>query len=371
MTGTGRRILFGCHGVPFSSDVNSWAYNLFTRMRRDGLDVIQANLISEADAFFFRYSRGEDFEDPRRLGSVCNCTIEKPALEQQPAVMDVIRSCAPDLLVAWGVTAAVLLRNAAPHLPLVLVACECHQLAQLIEVGAIRDAVSFRSAVERGVKFPVQPEDPEVVAVQRCDLLVLPSAQAQFAFGHFFPSQAGKIYARTFSPADLVEDEAAEFADLRRPFAERDIDVLFADGDWRPRVKNLDLASRIASRLGDFEVQIVGEHHKRLPRAHVHGVLRHRRDLYALLGRTKLLACPALADVGPGVLFEASAMGCNVVAWATSGYTELCHDELRVSGWRVPECIQPIRRGTSRPFDDNRAHFLGSTTDLIEILSVF
>jgi hypothetical protein len=241
-----RRILFGCRGVPFSIDANAWAYNLFERMRRDGLDVVHGNLISEADAFFFRYSHGEGFENPRRLGSVRSCTIEEPVLREQPALSNLIRSCTPDLLVAWGVAAAVLPRNAAPGLPLVLVASGCRQLEHLIEEGAVRDWLSFRSAAERGVKFPLRPEDREVVAVQRCDLLILTSFQARFAFGHFFPSQVGRIYARTPSPADLVYEEAEQFAHLRRPFAERDVDLRFADGDWRPRVKNLDLVRRRA-----------------------------------------------------------------------------------------------------------------------------
>lgn len=366
-----RRILFGCRGVPFSSDANAYAYNLFERMRRDGLDVVHANLISEADAFFFRYSHGEDFEDPRRLASVRSCTIEEPVLREQPALSDLIRSWAPDLLVAWGVDAAVLLRNAAPDLPLVLVASGCRQLEHLIEEGAVRDWLSFRRAAERGVKFPLRLEDREVAAVLRSGLLILTSLQARFAFGHFFPSQVGRIYARTLSPADLVDDEAERFADLRRPFAERDVDLLFADGDWRPRSKNLDLVRRIASRLGDLEVHVVGEHHEPVRRAHVHGLPRQRRDLYALLGRTKVLACPALSDAGPGVLFEAAAMGCNVVASASSGYAELCGDELRVTGSRDSEFAERIRRGISRPFDDNRQPFLGGTADLVETLSVF
>jgi hypothetical protein len=144
---------------------------------------------------------------------------------------------------------------------------------------------------------------------------------------------------------------------------------LFVDVDWRPRCKNLALVNRIASRLTDVRVHVVGQEPRPLRGAHAHGLVR-RTDLYALLGRTKVLACPALADLGSGDVFAASAMGCNVVASENCGDSDVCHEELRAPSCRTADFVDRIRRALTRRFDDARERSTSGYAELSETLSV-
>ena len=371
MSGRPRKILFACLGAPFWGEANAWAYTLFARMRRDGHDVAYANLLGESDPFFFRYVYGDGFEDPLRVGNVLGCTIEPgQRSEDQPALAELVRSCGPDLIVAWDASSALLLRKAAPGLPLILVLGESAQLDRLVDESMVRDWIGFRKAVDRGVYFPVPHRDDEVDAIRAADLIVLPTERARLAVEHFCRFAAGKIYARLTTPADLFAEEAQAYAHLRRPFTERDVDVLFVELDWRPRARNLALANRLAERLPALSIHLVGEHGGQAVRSEPHGAIS-RAALYDLLGRTRAVVFPSLADVGIGTALEASAMGCNLVASEASARAELCAAELRAPRCREADLIECIRSAVSRPIADRRDGFASDYADLVETLEVF
>jgi glycosyltransferase involved in cell wall biosynthesis len=210
-----------------------------------------------------------------------------------------------------------------------------------------------------------------VLAVEASDLVVSVSEHAHAAFKRLSPAAVGKIYERAVTPADLLFAEAEELAHLRRPFAARDVDVLFASGGWTPRAANLPLVEQLSAALGGREVHVVGEIDAAVAGARLHGALRRRDDLYALLGRTKVVVCPALAEAGPSVLFAAAAMGCNVVASPNCGYAALCNEDLLAPRCAPGEIRERIERALSRPYADHREAFLGGTTELVETLAVF
>ena len=77
------------------------------------------------------------------------------------------------------------------------------------------------------------------------------------------------------------------------------------------------------------------------------------------------------ADAAPGGIFEASAMGCNVVASPDCGFWELCHDDLLVPTPSAAAFLDRIELACAQPFSDHRDQFLGDTAELIETLAVF
>jgi glycosyltransferase involved in cell wall biosynthesis len=179
----------------------------------------------------------------------------------------------------------------------------------------------------------------------------------------------GKAYANLISIGDCVYAEAARFAHLQQPFTSRDIDAIFIASDWNRPEKNYALVRRIASACADLTFHIVGRHDSDAVPARYHGVVTQRDALYALLGRAKAIVCPSRFDPAPGVLFEASAMGCNVVTSPNSGNWELCHEQLLA---RSPAAFAACTRlATTAPFADHRDRFRGGYHDLVDTLTAF
>jgi hypothetical protein len=364
-----RRLLTLCLGVPEWGDVNPWAYALHESLGAAGFDALLVNLLEEPEVAYFHHVLGEGCEDPRRLGTVRRCPTGGASSDGDVALREMVAEFAPDVAVAFEGAAARRLRRAAAQLPLVLVAAQCARLEELIAEGAVRDYLSFRSAVARGVRFPVADDHPELDAIRCCDLMILPSELARFAQEHFFPPHVGKMYARAISAAEPMHAEASRFRHLRRPFAERDIDVLFVAGRWDAPARQLPLVERVCRRLPHLRVELVGESGVRTPARH-RGVTR-RSVLYEMLGRTRAVVVAGLADPAPAGLFEASAMGCNVVASPNCGHWDVCAEELRLPDASTAAFVAGIERAVRRALPDRGQHHRdGGTADLVDIFAI-
>jgi hypothetical protein len=203
------------------------------------------------------------------------------------------------------------------------------------------------------------------------DVIFAHSPVVRFAFEHLYPDSVGKIYANTISVADLVYSEAEEFGSWRRPFAERDVDVAFIASSWQRPLKNYAVVQQIVHASPGLTVHIVGDAANPPTQATHHGVLTRREDVYALLGRCKAVVCPSLLDAAPGILFEASAMGCNVVASPNCGNWQLCHRQLLAARCTPDAFLERIGYALEAPYADNREQYCGGYADLLETLSVF
>lgn len=365
-----RRIVFGCYGPPDWGDANAWAYSLFEHLQGGVFDITFVELLTEADAFYFHFLHGRGFDNPRGLPALARCPIAEPIEGEQTALHDLMRSLAPDLVVAWGVDAVRLLRPVVGGASIVLILTDCPPVEGLIEDRRARDWTGARAAVDCGVVYPVSNTDPDLEALRAADLIICVSALAAEALAGLFHSISGRVHATPITPADLVFAEAERFASARLPFAERDVDVLFAASDWGRRAASSRLVERLCAALGDRTVHLVGEMGAPIRGAQAHGACK-REDLFALLGRTKVVVSPARAEAGPSVLLEAAAMGCNVVASGNCGYAALCNEALLATRCGYGEMIERIGRALSRPYSDNRASFLGGVVELVETLAVF
>jgi glycosyltransferase involved in cell wall biosynthesis len=340
-------------------------------MQQDGFNVAYVSLIAKKNKAFFQHLYGNDFGNPQALDNVYTCMLEEPRWQRPAALAALIARLSPHLLVGKGFIAARLMKLAAPHLPLVFMTAGSRQVQHLIEAGAVTDFMAFRRSIECGVVFTASHADHEAQATEVSDLIIVHSPLVRFAFEHFFPAHADKIYSNIVSVADLVYREADRFEALKRPFAHRDIDVIFIASKWNRVEKNYRLVRKIIARGERLNVHVVGQVDQLCLSAHYHGVVTRPQDLYELLGRSKVLACPSLIDAAPGVLFQASAMDCNVVASPNCGNWQLCNTQLLADQCSLNAFLSKIHLSLSKTLQDNRECFRGGYENLVETLSVF
>jgi glycosyltransferase involved in cell wall biosynthesis len=162
--------------------------------------------------------------------------------------------------------------------------------------------------------------------------------------------------------AEWVAHDAAEYSSLALPFAERDIDVLFVASTWMRKEKNFGLVADIAERVPGFSVHVVGEFPESIPSVTHHGFVGTRADLFRIMGRARTVVCPSSFDAAPGILFEASVMGCNVVASKNCGNWELCNEQLLVTEYTADAFAESIRRAHSAKFADHMTRFLNRSS---------
>jgi hypothetical protein len=147
---------------------------------------------------------------------------------------------------------------------------------------------------------------------------------------------------------------------LQQPFFERDIDVLFIAESWTRPEKNYKMVKEIASQCKHLRVHIAGEMEKTLPNVRHHGLVTRREEVFKLLGRTKTIVCPSLFDLAPGILYEASAMACNIIASKNCGNWQVCNEELLVDPFNLNNFLEKLYLSLSKKYEDNMDYFLKS-----------
>jgi len=353
-----KRILIGCFEVPGWGGASSASYALFEAMRADGLNVHLINIIAEHDVGYFEFIFGERIGNPKGFLDVHNCFLKGPNYHHHPELTDLINGVAPDIVLAIGWIAALLMKRSAPKKNLLFMTTGCEQLKAFIEKKWASSFVSFYDYVRKsrnhlGTASPLEKE-----AVALSDFVITHSDMTLFLYQYFFRSQIGKICSEVIWLSDCIYNEAIKYAQLKKPFSERDIDVIFVASDWSRPEKNYPLVKKVVSRCRGINVHIVGETEEELSRATHHGLITRRKDMFKLLGNTKTLACPSLFDATPGVLFEAAAMGCNIVASRNCGNWRICNITLLVNPMTLENFADKISLSLTKKYDDNMGLFL-------------
>jgi glycosyltransferase involved in cell wall biosynthesis len=264
------------------------------------------------------------------------------------------------------------MKRAAPAIDLIYLTSGCDQMKTYVEKYGI-DFLFLASHNGKPERRPFAPSLLEKEAVAISDYIITHSEMNLFLHRYFFPSFTGKISPRVISFAEWIHRDAAEYSFLGKPFRQRDIDVLFIASDWRRPEKNYLWVKNIAAQAPDLKIHIIGKTEQELPRATHHGPIRDRRVLFSVLGRAKTMACPSLFDAAPGVLFEGSALGCNLVASRNCGNWSLCNESLVAHPFSRHVFLEKIRLSLTAPHQDNIDVFLqsGSYSDLLETILVF
>jgi glycosyltransferase involved in cell wall biosynthesis len=368
-----KRILLGCYEVPGYGGASTSAYSLFEKMQRDGYDVSYLNIIDAADEVYFRYLFGESVGNPKSLDDVHNCVLSGPLFAAHPELADHIEGLSPDLLVAEGYIAALLMKQATPGLRLVFLPSGSQQVKTYLAGRRTRGIFLVDEFLRRMKGSAKILHVQEKSAVEVSDLVITHSDLMKDLFDCFFPDHHGKVYSRVVWRAEWIREGALDHAHLRKPFCERDIDLLFVASRWSRPEKNYALVKGIASQCSDLAVHIVGEVGQRLTSVVHHDLVVRREELFDLMGRAKTVVCPSLFDAAPGILFEASAMGSNIVTSKNCGNWKICNPELLVDPFSLRGFVEKARLSTARKLADNMDYFLeaGSYADLLDTLMVF
>jgi glycosyltransferase involved in cell wall biosynthesis len=368
-----KRILLGCYEVPGRGGASTSTYYLFDMMQRDGFDVHYLNIIDSADDVYFRYLFGENVGNPKLLADVHNCVLGDRLFAPHPELAECIEELSPHLLVGDGFIAALLMKRAAPQKRLVFLPSGCSQVMSYLRGRGRRGDFRLDRFLQRMTGGSAIFDAREEQAVEVSDLVIAHSDLIQDLLHCFFPQHSGKIYPQVMWRAEWIRRDALGHAQLRRPFCDRDIDLLFVASRWSRPEKNYELVKRIASQCRDLDVHIIGEVGQELVGVVHHGFLIRREDLFGLMGRAKTVVCPSLFDAAPGILFEASAMGCNLIASKNCGNWRICNEQLLVDPFHPHGFMEKVRLSLAREIGDNMDRFLKSSSyaDLIEILSVF
>ncbi|MCI0606190.1 glycosyltransferase [bacterium] len=367
-----KKILLGCYEVPGYGGASTAAYSLFEKMQKDAYQVHYMNLIEEQDVDYYGFALGQDFGNPKHLKNVETVVLGNPLYGEHPELTQRIQEISPDLLIGAGFIASLVMKRATPEKKLVFVTTGCQQMKDSIVRRKARTFAHLKENLESALGRPDISSREEEAAVDSCDLIVTHSEMTLFLYEKFFPFHSGKIYSEVIWFAEWIYEESLEHLRFAKPFSEREIDVLFISSSWNRPEKNYQFVQKIARKLKNVTTHVVGETEENSIPAVFHGLLRNRQELFALMGNSKTVVCPSSFDAAPGILFEASAVQCNVVTSRNCGNWHLCNELLLVDPFTPENFAQKISLSLTRKFPDNIGWFLdkNSYRNLLETISV-
>ncbi|HEX4936325.1 MAG TPA: glycosyltransferase [Gemmatimonadaceae bacterium] len=351
-----RRLLVACFEPPGYGGASTATYALFERMQGDGLDVSYLTLLDPGTEPFLHQTFGAGFDNPRQLANVRTHRLEGPFHQSQPALAAALRDAAPEVVLAVGYIAALAVKQAAPHLTVILFTAGCDQVDRYLPLYG--DAVGVCAALQADRNPPLLFHAWERRAVELVDLILVHSDLVRALFTGFYPYHAGKVYPEVIWMIEWIWQEAARHAALSRPFESRDIDLLFVSSRWDRYEKNFPLARAIIEECPDLRAHVVGLGAPPAGRSVRHGLLTSRRELFALMGRARTVVSPSRADAAPGILYEADALGCNVVASRNCGNWPLCHPALLAQPYAVEPFVAAARRASGERYESGAAALL-------------
>ncbi|HLE25580.1 MAG TPA: glycosyltransferase [Thermodesulfobacteriota bacterium] len=369
-----KKILLGCYEVPGYGGASTSSYNLFEMMQNDGLDVCYLNLIDEQDVDYYRYVFGENFGNPKSMTNVYNCVLKGSWHHPHPELNNLINYLSPDILVGKGYIAAFLMKRAAPKKRNIFITSGCQQVRDYIAKKKAKDVISLGEIIKHAKHLPVLLPGYEIDAIRISDLIVTHSDMTMFLFEYFFPpSQIAKIYTDVIWSAEWIYKDALDYLRLKKPFFERNIDILFIASAWSRPEKNYKLVKKIVLQCKGLNIHIVGEVEEKLVGVKHYGLITKREELFILLGNAKTIVCTSLFDPAPGILFEASAMGCNIIASKNCGNWQICNEELLVDPFNLNNFLEKIFLSLTKKFHDNIDYFLKTKSyqNLIDTILVF
>lgn len=364
-----RHVLLATFETPGYGGGSSASYALFEQLQRDGVEVTYLNLIDADQEPFLRNTFGPAFGNPRGLANVHTCVLEGAFHRPQPRLSALIRDIGPDVALCVGFIASLAVKQAAPETKVILHAAGCNSINRHLE--RYGDAISTCDAL-RSAEGPSpfdMPHATESRAVELTDLILVHSDLVRELYDHFFPYAKGKIYPDVIWMAEWIYGEAAQHAALAQPFEARDIDLLFVASRWDRYEKNLPLLREIIAGCPELRCHVVGMLDTPLAAGTSHGLVADRRELFSLMGRAKAVVSPSRFDAAPGVLFEASALGCNVVTSRNCGNWSLCHETLVVESFTAAAFVAAAKRAMTQKLPDRMSQLLGagSYATLIDI----
>ena len=368
-----QNILIACYEVPGWGGASTATYKLVEMLQAEGVDATLVNIIGEHDSAYFRYRFGNGMGNPRKLPKVHNCHLSGNNYQCHPQLRDLINAINPQIMLGVGWPAAYILKAADPLRKLVYLTTGCGWMGSYVEKKRGNDLQSVTQNELKNPKSITRDDALEERTIALCDLVVAHSEINMHLYRTLYPGHAGKLYQRVVWFSEWIYQDALEHFGLKQPFEARKIDVLFLANDWTRPEKNYWLARKIIKRLEGLNVHLVGELPEQPGGSCHHDFIVNRDSLFELMGNTRVVVSASSFDAAPGILFEAAAMGCNVVTSKNCGNWELCHPDLLANPASAGVFAQRIHLATTSYYSNNLAGFneKRSYDDLKNLLTVF
>ncbi len=356
-----KKILIGCFYVPGWGGPSTAGYSLFEMMQTDGLNVGFINLVFGKDYDNLTKKFGDELGNPKAFSNVHTFIIDDVInlSFQNSHLTTLLEDLSPDIIVGITWRAAFLLKRAAPQKALIFLPSGSESLKTYIRNGQIKSFVDVHKILLNSGLDGMEPYVIENEAVKISDLVITHSESILSLFKYLFPNLNNKIYPEILWWAEWTCSEALKYSHFKKPFEERDIDLLFVANDWGRPEKNYLMMEEIIKRRNDLSIHIVGEINEQPDKSICHNFIAQQKDLFHLMGRAKALVSPSLFDASPGVLYEASVMGSNLVASKNCGNWKICNDNLLVDTFNVNCFLERIELAVSQKFTDNLDFFIG------------
>ncbi len=349
MSGISRRILIASSVVPGFSSAASAAYLLFQRLQQDGFSVHFWNLIATAEEGYYQYLFGDNYGNPEQLVNVQQVDPEKTSLKTA------IHDLNPDIIVTFSKEAVVSLTQAAPDIPQLYLLDGLGQIKQQVLNGYTKDLLAFQKQPRKENERLKVYDAVEKKALINCDMVIANNDQLKAYLPAYFPTLLSQIYREAIGWGAFFHRAAEQYKAYRKPFAERRIDLLFVSCDWNTPEKNYAFAMRIARGFRKQTVHLIGNISPPLEKKYVnyHGVVASRVAFFKVLGNSKTVVCPASFATAPGSLYEAIAMGCNIVTSKNCASWSLCNEVLLVDPFSLRKFREKINLSLQRSFPAN------------------
>ena len=368
-----KKILIGCFEPPGWGGASTSAYELFVNMHNDGHKVNYINLISSGREKFFKYLFNGSMGNPRHLPNVYNYTLIPPYYNYQNKLADLIQDISPDIILAVGWIAALILKKAAPDKKLIYLTSGCDQIKNYIQYKRLNDFLYLDKYMKKGGKRLALISKEEKNAVILSDLVITHSDMILSAYRYFYHTMVGKIYPDVIWFAEWIYKDAYNYRHFGKRFDEREVDVIFISSDWKRPEKNYKMVKKLVSHFKNLNIHVVGKVKEKHPGAVYESVVTDREKLYELLGNSKAIVSTSIFDSAPGVLFEASALGCNIITSKNCGNWQLCNEELLVDPFSKAVFRDKIKLSLNKKYPDNIDFFLQTVSykKLAEIITLF
>lgn len=365
-----KRYLVGGYFVRGFGGASAAPYALFEKMQDDNFDVAYLDIYESFDQAYYNDILTEN---QSRRPDAFGCCMQGPIFLDHPELADCIRGIAPEVMIGVGYISAFAMKKAAPEIPLVFLTSGCSQVKSYLADVETPDAIAVKEMLLRDGRKLDHHHRREAEAAAFADLIITHAEIVREFYQLFYPEAADKIRREIIWFADWICREALSYQSLKKPFDQRDIDVLFIANNWERGEKNYPLVKEIIAACADLSLHVVGGTPEAIPGATHHGTVSDRRHIFSLLGSAKAVVCPSKFDAAPGILFEAAMMDCNLVASKNCGNWKICHKDLLADPPSLENYLKKIRLANTRRFPDNNDLFLESNAyeSFLSILEAF
>ena len=360
-----KRILFACNQVPYYGGANTTFYLLFKALQSRDWDVHYLNLIDFQRMGFYKDVFNSDFGNPSNLLNVHNVLIKDDKVSNE--LKKILDDINPDLILAKNFTAPNLLKNVNRDVNMWFFPSQSDQIRNSIYNRILSSEEEALHIINEGKHDIPITWIPEQEVVKHSDYILCNSKSTQSWFRYFYPEMKYKISEEILWTANLIYRELVDHFSHAQRFEDRSIDVLFIANRWDRMEKNFNMASDIMNRLNyKTNIHIVGQCDINSNGIYVHQFLHYKKVL-ELMKNTKTVVSTSIYDPAPNVLYEASVLGCNVVASKNCGNWELCNQTLLVEDYNIESYIDKIKISLEKRYDNNINLFL--KTDIVDQVS--